>query len=96
MRRSDMRTSERPRLIPDQPETVRARSRKNTKKWCKGVEGRLHSMTVKMWRFQQGVVFMGEPWRYACEECQVCGKILKVRDLKPGEPAPNEVCKPVC
>lgn len=67
----DSRSGIRP--VPEPPEEMRGKSKKDTRKWCKGVVGREHAWetipTHPEW----------PDWKYIHDHCTVCGKCVRLR-----------------
>lgn len=64
----------RPQYSREDDRPARRKTKKNTKKWCKGIPGRLHNYTWKV-----DPQFMGYPWsrdhsRRYIKSCDLCGK----------------------
>ena len=64
----------RPQYVDSDDRPARRRTKKNTRKWCKGIVGREHSFTWKM-----DPKFQGYPWahrdsRHYVRSCDLCGK----------------------
>lgn len=65
----------RPQYSREDDRPARRKTKKNTKKWCKGITGREHVYTWKI-----DPVFMGYPWnkegdsRRYLSSCDLCGK----------------------
>ena len=63
------------RKLPKFPERIKPKpGKKDTKKWCKGVIGRLHKMKWVPWPQTSGKY-------YEVEQCQVCFRQLKLRRI---------------
>lgn len=63
-------TPERP---ADPPATALGKPRKDTKRWCRGVPGRQHEFVIEY-------LVNG---RYQYEVCRVCGKQVRLKEVKP-------------
>ena len=65
----------RPQYAPEDDRPARRKTKKNTKKWCKGIPGRLHDYTWKI-----DPTFTRYPWsrhdesRRYLNSCDLCGK----------------------
>ena len=84
-----MQRADRFKPVPEQP---RGKRGKDTKRWCRGVVGREHRTTVKAWKWalrRNGDRDMG--WPYVCDQCDTCGKVMRVRMIGVGEAWPVEV-----
>lgn len=56
------------------PEVPKHRSKKNTKRWCKGIIGREHKYRYVEWLGSFKTIFPGHTQVYSVEECENCRK----------------------
>lgn len=60
------------------PEVSRKGKKKNTRRWCKGVEGRKHDYEIgvgmKRYQFDQS-----QPAKWVIDRCRNCGKEINLR-----------------
>jgi hypothetical protein len=71
--RANKRREERATKAPDGP--ARSKRKKDTKRWCKGVEGREHTPVCQDGMTARGRNYLAD-WRYLI--CTTCGKELDI------------------
>lgn len=62
--------------LPQPPEAVKGKSRKDTKRWCKGIVNREHQTVVTGWALP-----LSDEWDWGCDRCTVCGKQMRLRRI---------------
>lgn len=70
------------------------KKKKNTKKWCKGIEGRKHILVWEVSKWERGFCHrFNKPVRYKQAVCNICHKVIKgwVGNQKLWKQDPNEL-----
>lgn len=71
------------RRIDQDPERTRGKSKKDTKRWCRGKEGKEHTLAIEMnpmWMSLGRTCQQAERWFNGCyheELCTTCGKVTR-------------------